>query len=93
MKLIEFEEQTVITAKDQPEYNPFPAHYHGDAEGKITCVWRLTLTEPKKAFYRWIKVRAAGMRLGDFNPNPQGTPSQYRSVEWAKWWQQERKTK
>lgn len=43
MKLIEFPEQTVVIAKDQPEYEPLPAHVHvHDRAGRITCCWELT---------------------------------------------------
>lgn len=45
MKLIEFPEQTVVIAKDQPEYNPLPAHQFRDAEGRIACCWQLTWRE------------------------------------------------
>jgi len=46
MKLVEFPEQNVVFAKDQPEYLPLPAHrYSGDPRGKITCCWSLTLRE------------------------------------------------
>lgn len=30
MKLIEFPEQTTVIAKDQPQYNPLPAHQFGN---------------------------------------------------------------
>jgi len=33
MKLIEFKEQTVVIAKDQPEYMPLPAHQFNDTDG------------------------------------------------------------
>jgi hypothetical protein len=40
-ELIEFEEQNVIFAKDQPEYRPLPAYRHlDDPEGKIVCCWK-----------------------------------------------------
>ena len=45
MKLIEFPEQTVVIAKDQPEYLPLPAHQFGDREGRIACCWKLTFME------------------------------------------------
>lgn len=42
LKLVEFPEQTVVIAKDQPEYLPLPAHRHrNDPQGKITCCWKL----------------------------------------------------
>jgi len=43
MKLVEFPERTVVIAKDQPQYNPMPAHrYPDDPEGRVTCCWELT---------------------------------------------------
>lgn len=43
MKLIEFPEQTVIIAKDQPEYLPLPAHrFTNDPQGRIACCWKMT---------------------------------------------------
>lgn len=40
MQLIEFPQQTVIIAKDQPEYLPLPAHVSN--EGIVTCCWELS---------------------------------------------------
>lgn len=46
MNLIEFPEQTVVIAKDQPQYNPLPAHrFPDDPEGRIACCWQLTWRE------------------------------------------------
>lgn len=45
MKLIEFPEQTVVIAKDQPKYNPMPAHQVRDREGTIICCWKLSWKE------------------------------------------------
>lgn len=46
MKLIEFPEQTVVIAKDQPEYIPLPAYQYPDSpEGQIVCCWSLTWRE------------------------------------------------
>lgn len=46
MKLVEFPEQTVVIAKDQPEYLPLPAHrFAGDPQGRIACCWQLTWRE------------------------------------------------
>jgi len=43
MKLIEFPEQTVVIAKDQPQYLPLPAHRFSDEPdtGRIACCWQL----------------------------------------------------
>jgi len=45
MKPVEFKEQTVIIAKDQPEYIPLPAHLAGDREGTATFCWELSWVE------------------------------------------------
>jgi len=46
MKLVNFPEQTVVIAKDQPEYLPLPAHrFANDPQGRIACCWRLTWRE------------------------------------------------
>lgn len=49
--LIEFPEQTVIIAKDQPEYLPFPAYQHGDNQGTITCCWKLNFWHRVKLLF------------------------------------------
>lgn len=46
MKLIEFPEQTVIIAKDQPEYLPLPAYaVKNDPMGTVICCWSLSFKE------------------------------------------------
>jgi hypothetical protein len=46
MNLVEFPEQTIVIAKDQPQYRPMPAHqYAHDAPGRIVCCWQLTWRE------------------------------------------------
>lgn len=52
MKLVEFPEQTVVIAKDQPEYLPLPAHrFKDDAQGRIACCWQLTWWERLKVLF------------------------------------------
>lgn len=52
MKLIEFKEQTIVIAKDQPQYQPMPAHvFIDDGEGRIACCWRLSFTERLKLLF------------------------------------------
>jgi hypothetical protein len=65
MKLIEFPEQTVVIAKDQPEYLPMPAHYNKEA-GIVTCLWKLTLRERIKLLFTgklWHQISTFGMAL------------------------------
>jgi D-serine dehydratase len=45
MKPIEFKEQTIVIAKDQPEYQPLPAHVFGDETGRVAFCWKLTWRE------------------------------------------------
>lgn len=45
MKPVEFPEQNLIIAKDQPEYMPLPAHLVRDQEGTVIFCWQLTLRE------------------------------------------------
>jgi hypothetical protein len=42
-KISEFPEQTVVIAKDQPEYRPLPVHVRHDRNGEIICCWKLTI--------------------------------------------------
>jgi hypothetical protein len=46
VELIEFPEQNVIYAKDQPQYRPLPAYrVPRDPEGRVICCWSLTWRE------------------------------------------------
>jgi hypothetical protein len=54
MKLIEFPEQTVIIAKDQPEYLPLPAHQFHDNEGTIAFCWQLSWRERFKVLFTGV---------------------------------------
>lgn len=48
MKLIEFKEQTVVVAKDQPEYLPLPAYQYDDDEGTIAFCWKGSMMDRVK---------------------------------------------
>lgn len=43
MEPVKFEGMNVVFAKDQPEYNPLPAHIAED--GHVTSCWKLSLRE------------------------------------------------
>lgn len=43
MYLVDFPETTVVYAKDQPEYKPFPAYKNEN--GKLTACWQLSWWE------------------------------------------------
>lgn len=41
MKPVEFEHQNTVLAKDQPQYEPLPAHRTDDRESAVTSCWEL----------------------------------------------------
>jgi len=45
MKPVEFLGQTTIFAKDQPEYQPLPAHVDSSPQKIVTTCWELTPQE------------------------------------------------
>lgn len=45
MKPIEFPEQNVVYAKDQPEYQPLPAFKDKGEMGQVISCWQLSFTE------------------------------------------------
>jgi len=45
MKPIEFKEQNVIFAKDQPEYQPLPAFKSDSSTGEVVSCWQLSFKE------------------------------------------------
>lgn len=52
MKIIEFPEQTVVIAKDQPQYIPLPAYrFPSDPEGRIACCWELSWLERLRVLF------------------------------------------
>ena len=51
MKLIKFPEQSVVFAKDQPNYIPLPAFQHEGKVGRITCCWELTWQDRIKVLF------------------------------------------
>jgi hypothetical protein len=55
MNLIEFPEQNVVFAKDQPQYLPLPAHrFENSLEGEIVCCWRLSWRERWQLLWRGV---------------------------------------
>ena len=66
MDLIEFPEQTVVIAKDQPASRPLPAHRFAGPDGRIACCWRLTWRERLAVLLRgriWHQVLTFGAPL------------------------------
>ena len=63
MEPIEFTEQTMVWAKDQPQYRPLPAYT--DHEQTISC-WRLTWRERIALLWRgrlWLRQLNFGSAL------------------------------
>jgi hypothetical protein len=56
VKIVEFDEQDVVYAKDQPEYLPLPAHKfdNADGQGRIACCWKMTIKERIKVLFTGI---------------------------------------
>jgi hypothetical protein len=51
-ELIEFPEQTVVFAKEQPEYRPLPAYrFQHDPTGSIVCCWKLNWRDRIKVLF------------------------------------------
>lgn len=51
MKPIEFKEQNVIFAKDQPEYQPLPAFRNDEGMGDVISCWKLSFKERLKVLF------------------------------------------
>jgi len=61
MKPIEFKEQNVIFAKDQPEYLPLPAFKNDSPEGEVVSCWELSFKERLRILFRgklWVCLLA-----------------------------------
>jgi len=59
MKPIEFKQQNVVFAKDQPPYLPLPAYQDDEQGGRIFHCWQLTFAERIKVLFTgrfWINV-------------------------------------
>jgi len=54
MKLLSFPEQTVVIAKDQPEYLSLPAHQFNDPNGRIAFCWQLSWKERFQVLWRGV---------------------------------------
>ena len=59
MKPIEFKQQNVVFAKNQPPYLPLPAYQDDIQGGRIFHCWKLSLKERVKIFLTgklWINI-------------------------------------
>ena len=69
MEPIEFKEQNVVYAKDQPEYLPLPAYKTED--GEITSCWKLTFREKLSVLFHgkiWINLMTFNRGLSPQRP-------------------------
>lgn len=66
MEPIEFKEQNVVFAKDQPEYRPLPAMRDGSKEGQVVSCWQLSFKERIKILFTgkmWMSLMMFGKPL------------------------------
>ena len=59
MKPIEFKEQNIVFAKDQPPYLPLPAYQDDEQGGRVFHCWQLSFIERVKVLFTgklWINV-------------------------------------
>lgn len=59
MKPIEFKEQNVVFAKDQPEYQPLPALRYDNPQGEVVSCWGLTFRERLRVLFTgkiWVSL-------------------------------------
>ena len=64
MKAVEFKEQNVVYAKDQPQYLPLPAHK--TADGTVLSCWKLNRKERRriaKGGKLWLGVMTSNQPL------------------------------
>lgn len=50
MKPINFKEQNIVYAENQPEYLPLPAFKNNSDQGEVISCWKLTFYERLKIF-------------------------------------------
>jgi hypothetical protein len=91
MNLVEFPQQTIVIAKDQPPYLPLPAWRNPqDPEGRVICKWKLTWRERLTVLFRgtiWHHVLTHNQPLQpqllqvDFPFQP---PKRKTLLEWLK---------
>ncbi len=71
MTPVEFPEQNVVFAKDQPEYLPLPAYVTDDSARTVISCWRFTWRERLKVFFGaplWIRSMTFGGPLQPLLP-------------------------
>lgn len=66
MKPIEFPEQNVVFAKDQPQYEPLPAWREEGGMGTVVSCWQLTWRERLRIMFTgrlWVSLAMFGRPL------------------------------
>lgn len=66
MKPIEFPEQNVVFAKDQPEYKPLPAFRNEGGMGEVISCWKLSFRERIRLLFTgrlWLSLAMFGRPL------------------------------
>jgi hypothetical protein len=66
MKPIEFKEQNIVFAKDQPEYQPLPALKKKTEEGEVVSCWKLSFKERIKILFSgkiWLSLMSFNKAL------------------------------
>jgi hypothetical protein len=59
MKPVEFKDQNVVFAKDQPEYQPLPALRLDTPEGQVISCWKMSIWERLKVLFTgnvWVSL-------------------------------------
>lgn len=66
MEAVEFKEQNVVFAKDQPEYRPLPAFQKYGPEGEVISCWKLSWKERLQILITgkiWLSLWSFNKRL------------------------------
>lgn len=91
MKPVEFPEQNVIFAKDQPEYLPLPAYKENGPQGQVISCWELTedeLEEIRRTGKIWLMTMTFNNPLQPILPAVFKSdvfitpPEEKRKVDW-----------
>lgn len=71
MKPIEFKEQTVVLAKDQPQYLDMPVHINRHPPIQVTSCWKLSFLEKWKFLFTgrlWLSQMTFGRPVQPIRP-------------------------
>ena len=80
MKPIKFKQQNVTIAKDQPQYQPIPAHHADDDCGSVIFCWQLTDEEKQRVMETGV-IWHSSMTFGSpFQPQLLSTECPFTEV-------------